>query len=160
VPLVESATHSILAADRAQHDFDVHTPDTLPAIVDPLRFEQVLINLLDNAVKHSPAGSVVHVNLSQPTDGTARLEVRDHGPGIPADAHERVFERYFQEQSEDGQGPGGLGLGLYVSRQIVALHGGAIAVESPAEGGTSLVVTLPTRVHTAIDPEGPGALIA
>jgi signal transduction histidine kinase len=146
VPLVESATQSILIADGARHQFEVQTPDTLPALVDALRFEQVLINLLDNAVKNSPVGAPVQVTLSQPCDGTARLEVRDHGPGIPAEVREHVFDRYFQKQSDGAASSAGLGLGLYVSHEIVALHQGAIAVDSPSDGGTSFVVMLPTRV--------------
>jgi signal transduction histidine kinase len=146
VPLVESATHSLLIADAARHQFDVRTPDTLPAIVDALRIEQVLINLLDNAVKHSPVGSTVHVTLSLPCAGMARVEVRDHGPGIPLDTREHVFDRYFQKQSDDAHVSEGLGLGLYVSHEIVALHEGVIVIDSPADGGTSFVVTLPTRL--------------
>jgi signal transduction histidine kinase len=159
VPLVESATDSMLNAEGARHQFDVQTPEALPAIVDALRFEQVLINLLDNAVKHSPIGSSVHVTLSQPCDGTARLEVRDHGPGIPVEVREHVFDQYFQKQSDDAPAPVGLGLGLYVSHEIVALHKGTISIESPADGGTSFVVMLPTRVGAAVDDRERGALI-
>ncbi len=100
----------------------------------------MLTNLIDNALKFSPEDRPVEVELS--TDGvSASLAVRDHGIGIPSERHQRVFERYHQIQT--GQPGSGFGLGLYIAQRIVALHGGRIDVERPADGGTRFVVTLP-----------------
>jgi signal transduction histidine kinase len=85
------------------------------------------------------------VTLSLPTPGTVELAVSDRGIGIPTDARDRIFERFFQARSDDAMQ--GLGLGLYVSRQIVELHGGQIRADFPTDGGTRFVVTLPIGVE-------------
>jgi two-component system, OmpR family, sensor kinase len=145
--LVEDAAQAVMVADAADRVVEVHAPPSVPAIVDPLRIEQVLINLLENAVKHSPTGAPVRVELCTPAPGTSRITVRDYGSGIPAAHREHVFDRYFQDPGRDrGAANAGLGLGLYVSREIVQLHAGNINVEAPSDGGTSFVVTLPTGV--------------
>ena len=145
--LVEEVAQAVRVTDAGDHTLEIHAPDSMPAVVDPLRISQVVRNLLENALKHSPPGAPVRVDLSQPERATARICVRDHGTGIPVAHHARVFERYFQEPRAKGSGAGsGLGLGLYVSREIVELHSGKICVESPPDGGTSFVVTLPTGV--------------
>jgi signal transduction histidine kinase len=145
--LVEEVAEAVRVADSSDHTLEIHAPASLPAVVDPLRISQVVRNLLENALKYSPPGAPVRVDLTQPEPATARICVRDHGTGIPAAHRARVFERYFQEPYANGSGGGsGLGLGLYVSREIVELHSGKICVESPPDGGTSFVVTLPTGV--------------
>jgi signal transduction histidine kinase len=131
-------------ADR--HSIALETPASLRAWIDPLRLEQVLANLLDNAIKHSPQGEPIVVTLSQPLAGTLELTVSDRGIGIPIEARDRIFQRYFQARPEDATQ--GLGLGLYVSRQLVELHGGEIRADFPAVGGTRFVVTLPTSVES------------
>src|SRR5215213_3299687 len=128
-----------------QHAIALETPELLQAWIDPLRIEQVLTNLLDNAIKHSPRGEPIVVTLSQPLPGILELAVSDRGIGIPIEARDRIFERFFQARSDDAIQ--GLGLGLYVSRQIVELHEGEIRAEFPADGGTRFVVTLPTSIE-------------
>lgn len=128
-------------AGTRRHPLVLQVPPSLPAFVDPPRIEQVIINLLDNAAKFSPEGSPIEVDLTTPDPDTARISVRDHGPGIPPERRERLFSRFYQAQT--GRPFAGLGLGLYFSRQIIELHGGHITVEFPPEGGTRLVVTLP-----------------
>jgi signal transduction histidine kinase len=141
--LVRSGIESVQMT-HPQREFQLQAPDAVQAIADPVRFEQVVVNLLDNAAKHTPVGSPVVVSLSQPTPGYAQLVVRDHGPGIPAADRQHIFERYFRQvRTDEGTRPG-LGLGLYVSREIVSLHGGVIQVDSPSGGGTAFVVTMPT----------------
>jgi signal transduction histidine kinase len=110
-----------------------------------LRLEQVVANLLDNAIKHSPYGEPIAVTLSLPEAGTIELAVSDRGIGIPIEARDRIFERFFQARPDDATQ--GLGLGLYVSRQIVELHGGEIRADFPAGGGTRFVVTLPIGIE-------------
>ena len=129
-----------------RHPIVLETPASLQAWIDPLRLEQVLANLLDNAIKHSPDGEPIVVTLCEPQPGTLELAVSDRGIGIPIEARDRIFERFFQARPEDATQ--GLGLGLYVSRQIVELHGGEIRAEFPADGGTRFVVTLPTGIES------------
>jgi signal transduction histidine kinase len=117
---------------------------------DATRLEQVLTNLLDNAAKFSDPGAPVEVTVT--ADGSeAVLSVRDRGIGIPPEVRGRVFERF--RQAFDDRHHGGLGLGLYVSRQIVELHGGSIELEAPVDGGTRAVVRLP-RVASAVGATG------
>jgi signal transduction histidine kinase len=140
--LVEQVVSSTRARSK-QHPITLHMQATasLQAWIDPLRLEQVLVNLLDNAIKHSPHGEPVAVTLSQPVPGTLELTVSDRGVGIPIEARDRIFERFFQARPDDATQ--GLGLGLFISRQIAALHGGQIRADFPTEGGTRFVVTLP-----------------
>jgi signal transduction histidine kinase len=140
--LVEQVVSSTRARSK-QQPITLHMQATasLQAWIDPLRLEQVLVNLLDNAIKHSPHGEPVAVTLSQPVPGTLELTVSDRGVGIPIEARDRIFERFFQARPDDATQ--GLGLGLFISRQIAALHGGQIRADFPTEGGTRFVVTLP-----------------
>jgi signal transduction histidine kinase len=116
-------------------------PDRLVASVDPLRLEQVVTNLLDNAVKFSPAGGTVTVGLGCLDDGSVQLTVTDQGIGIPADQREAVFERFYQAHGDAHLS--GFGIGLHVAREIVSLHGGCIRAEPALPQGARLVVTLP-----------------
>jgi signal transduction histidine kinase len=127
----------------ARHEIDVVADGPVTAAVDEIRIEQVLRNLLDNAIKYSPGGEIA-VGLL-PEDGAwVQLSVSDHGPGIPVGARDRIFDRFYQARKED-KGGGGLGLGLHVSRRIVELHGGTIRADFPADGGTRIIVRLPAK---------------
>jgi signal transduction histidine kinase len=139
--LVTRAVRDAQAA-TSRHKVVLKAPPQLKAKIDALRFAQVVGNLLDNAIKFSPDGGRVEVELSSPSRGTVRFTVRDHGIGIAEADRPRVFERFYQ--SEAGDQRAGLGLGLYVSRQIVELHGGAIEAEFPDDGGTRMVVSIPS----------------
>jgi signal transduction histidine kinase len=125
----------------ADHQITLEAPASLGARIDPLRVEEVLGNLLDNAIKYSPDGGRVEVTL-RAVDGWAELRVRDHGVGIPPERRGAIFERFYQAH-DDGGARAGLGLGLFISRQIVDLHGGQIRAEFPPDGGTCFVVRLP-----------------
>jgi signal transduction histidine kinase len=117
------------------------------ATVDALRLEQVLVNLVDNAVKYSvDQESPIDIEVQQPTPRTVQISVRDRGLGIPEAHRQHVFERFYQVGGS--REVGGMGLGLYISRQIVESHGGAITLESPPDGGTRFVVTLPSTPAT------------
>ena len=114
----------------------------LPGRWDPLRMSQVLTNLVSNAIKYGQ-GSPVEVALRR-VRGQARLEVMDGGPGIPPEDLERIFGRF--ERAVSARNYGGLGLGLYISRQIVEAHGGRIHAEDRPDGGARFVVELPLLV--------------
>ena len=131
------------------HALYLDAPPSLEARLDPLRIEQVLANLLDNATKYSPAGGRIDVRVHLIDRSTVCVEVRDRGLGIPPESRARIFEHSYQAHAQSHQS--GLGLGLYISRQIVELHGGRIAAEFPKDGGTRLVVELPLNPTTEAD---------
>jgi two-component system sensor histidine kinase VicK len=139
VPLVRGMIES-MQAGATRHTLSLHAPEAVEVLVDPLRLEEVLYNLLDNAIRYSPRGGPVEVELSTPDPKTVRLVVRDHGIGVPPEQRERLFTRFFQAARRPA---GGLGLGLYISRRIVELHGGRIWAEFPEDGGSRFVVEVP-----------------
>ncbi|MHB1224049.1 MAG: sensor histidine kinase [Gemmatimonadaceae bacterium] len=145
--LVEETVHVLraLAAQRGVR-IDVAPLPELPVLGDPELLGRLLINLLENAVKYSSAGSVVSVRLDR-TDGAAALTVADQGSGIPADAQARVFERFFRADSEPSAGPGpapgGAGLGLAIARWVAEAHGGALDLVRSSPEGSEFRVTLP-----------------
>jgi excisionase family DNA binding protein len=141
--LIEQAVATARASSD-RHLITVVAPDALIAYVDPLRLDQILTNLLDNAIKFSPDGGPIDVALTQLGEAVAELAVRDRGLGIPPEKREQIFERFYQAHRNGHKS--GLGLGLYVSRQIVELHGGEIDVEFPPDGGARFVVRLPIDV--------------
>ncbi len=124
-----------------RHTISVSAPHPVEIDIDPLRIEQVLTNLLENAIKYSPDGGQIELALYREGPDLVEISVRDHGPGIPVEKRERLFERFYQAHVESNQS--GMGLGLYISRQIIELHGGNIRVEFPSDGGTRFVVRLP-----------------
>jgi signal transduction histidine kinase len=141
-----------LSAQLAQASCSVRleAPRTLAGRWDGRRLEQVLTNLLSNAMKFAP-GAPLEVRLSE-SEGTVRLEVRDSGPGISGPEGDTIFERF--DRGRASRNSGGLGLGLFISRQIVAAHGGTITVDNPPGGGARFVVMLPR------DAQGLGATLA
>jgi signal transduction histidine kinase len=122
----------------------------VPIVADRLRVEQVLVNLINNAARHAGVGDRIDVEVAGPgrDGGSATIAVRDYGVGIPVEHRDRVFERFFQIGPEAKAG--GLGLGLYITRQIVELHGGRVQVECPPDGGTRFVVALPAPAVEAV----------
>jgi len=114
-------------------------PVPVPGTWDQLRIEQVLINLLSNAFRHAP-GQPLDVRVWQ-ENGEARLTVEDRGPGIRPEDLERIFGRF--ERAAPARKYGGLGLGLYVSREIAQAHGGSIEAKNREGGGASFLLRLP-----------------
>jgi signal transduction histidine kinase len=109
---------------------------------DPKRMTQVLTNVIGNALKFSPAGTVVDVELAV-DDVCARFIVRDQGPGIPEDQLERIFEKYVQVDGTSNRRQEGMGLGLMIARSIVQAHGGTIMIQSKLGVGSCFVIELP-----------------
>jgi signal transduction histidine kinase len=140
VPIVREVV-ATAQAQTAKHTLVLVAPPALPAVVDPLRLEQVLTNLLSNALKFSPEGGSVELTLTTPAPDQVGFAVRDHGLGIPEAQRAGLFARFHQAHAHSHRS--GLGLGLYISRQIVDLHGGHIEASFPRDGGTCLVVDLP-----------------
>lgn len=115
--------------------------DVLLGKVDPMRIQQVLRNMLANAIKFSPAGSSIEL-VGDTEDEELHFSVRDHGPGIPAAELEAIFEAFVQS-SRTKDGSGGTGLGLAICRKIVEAHGGRIEARNAAGGGAVFHVRLP-----------------
>lgn len=123
--------------------------------VDPDALRQVVLNLLDNAVKYGPAGQWIRVGVERA--GTrVRIVVDDQGPGIPEADRERVWQPYYRLSRELEGETGGSGIGLAVVRDLVALHDGAASVEDAPGGGARFVVSLPALEADAEDGGGPG----
>jgi signal transduction histidine kinase len=126
-----------------KHRLVVAAPESLPGLFDSMRIEQVLTNLISNAIKYSPPDTEVQVTLTQPEPGLALVRVRDEGPGLDPSEQAHLFERFFRGRTGRTQARTGLGLGLYISRQIVEWHGGRIWVESAPGAGSTFQFTLP-----------------
>jgi signal transduction histidine kinase len=117
--------------------------DGLPTVRgDSQRLRQVLANLVENAVKYSPAGESVDV-LATASNGRVQVAVTDRGPGIPADEHGLIFEKFGRATS--GRGVPGSGLGLFIARSIAEAHGGSLEVQSIPDHGATFTLSLPVR---------------
>jgi len=118
-----------------------HLPADLPLVpLDGVLIEQVLINVLDNALKYTPPGSPLSL-AAWTTDGAMTVEVADQGPGLPPGEEQRVFDKFYRVQRPGAAS--GAGLGLTICRGIMAAHGGQIWAENRSGGGTALRFTLP-----------------
>ena len=113
-----------------------------PAHADPDRVQEIIANLLDNALKYSPAGSPIEVKV-QCQDGHVVLSVTDHGPGLPTGESERVFEKFHRLDGGDAQETYGHGLGLYICRKLVEAQGGRIWAEGTPGHGATFAFALP-----------------
>jgi two-component system sensor histidine kinase KdpD len=118
-------------------------PDMGPIWVHPALVEQALFNVIENAVKFSPAGEVVGIDARVASDNLLRIEVRDAGPGIPEDERQRIFDMFYSVERGD-RGRDGTGLGLAICRGMIGAHGGTVEARAGADGrGTVLCITLP-----------------
>jgi len=157
--VIEAAVDAIRPAAFAKEiriatSFD---PDVLPVPGDPNRLQQVVWNLLANAVKFTPERGRIDIRLER-AGGQARIRVSDSGIGIRTDFLDYVFDRFRQADSSTTRIHGGLGLGLAIVRHLVELHGGTVEAESEGEGrGSTFTVTLPMTPLRAPQPAEPVA---
>ena len=139
---IHQAGEWLPSSDRAAHAgcaVAVKAPVAIEGRWDRLRVEQVLTNLLGNAIKYA-SGQPIEISAERHGDA-AIVEVRDHGPGIADVDLPRIFERF--ERAAPPRHYSGLGLGLYVAREIATAHGGSIAARNPPDGGACFTVRLP-----------------
>ena len=136
------AVHGSIETKSLKVTVEIPT-DVQPVMGDPTRMQQIVWNLLTNAVKFTPSGGTIGVRLWS-SDGTVSLSVRDSGDGISSDALPHVFDMFWQADSGSNRRHGGLGLGLSLVRKLVELHGGEVAAASDGPGtGALFTVTLP-----------------
>jgi signal transduction histidine kinase len=128
-----------------QHTLDLHLPqEPLNVEGDALRLQQVLQNLIQNAVKYSPDGGKITIEVEYQQTQVA-IKISDQGIGIPASALPRIFTRFFRAKNVNDWQISGMGLGLYVVHEIVTLHGGRIEVDSVEGEGSTFTVYLPLQ---------------
>jgi signal transduction histidine kinase len=141
--LAESVLDStrVRAPDEVELKLDAGD-DSAVALADEDKLRQVLVNLLDNAVKYSPDGGEVAVELGS-APGLVTVTVRDRGLGIPPSEQDRIFEKFYRLDPALTRGVGGSGLGLYISRELVARMGGRMSVRSRPGEGAAFTVELP-----------------
>jgi signal transduction histidine kinase len=152
VPLDRTAFRVEPLLEHAVRETQLHAPEIpvqvtvdahdLTADGDPERVHQVVANLLENAVRHTPRGGIVEVVAHRSERGVV-IEVLDEGPGIPESEQSRVFERFYRADTARASSDGGAGLGLAIAQWIVDLHGGDIHPEHREPHGCRMVVTLP-----------------
>lgn len=137
------------ARERACALTDQHTIELVQQAVEPLpisadmgRIEQVLDNMLSNAIKYSPQGSAIVIELSREANA-AVLRVRDHGIGIPIEGRERLFERFYRGANVVGNKYSGLGIGLALSRELAQRHDGTLVLEATSPAGSTFKLVLP-----------------
>jgi excisionase family DNA binding protein len=139
------------------HRLVAETPDELPVIWDEVRIEQVLMNLVGNAIKYTPGGKV-RVTLELAGDDRIRIGVRDQGHGVPDPLMPWLFDRYVRgrprEHGESGEGSGH-GLGLYISRLIARAHGGNLSVTNLERGGAHFLLELPRIAQAQVPADEP-----
>jgi two-component system sensor histidine kinase VicK len=142
--LIESVIGRLREQSAAHRLVPVLEHAPCPLVIDPDRIEQVVENLLGNAIKYAPDGGEIRVTLAPEASGIL-LSVRDSGIGLPEGMSERIFEPFGRAPNAVGRNIEGLGLGLYICRQIAEQHGGRLWAESEGEGrGTTMRLWLPT----------------
>ena len=149
-PLVAEVMRSLQPMASARHTLVNEVPDDTWVSVDDDKITRVLFNLVSNAIKYSPDGGAVRVG-AQPRQGHIEVVVADQGLGVPADAQDRIFDRYYRVSSKETRRIAGTGLGLSIVRGLVELHGGRVWVESAAGEGSRFCVTLPRGAAPSID---------
>ena len=153
-PLVERAVESMEGFAREHRVLlRVAAPEEpIRASVDADRLIQVMTNLISNAVKFSPPEATVEVELARTTDGGAKIEVRDRGPGVPREFQPRIFQRFSQADSSSSRQKRGTGLGLSIAKAIVEHLGGTIGYRTSLGKGSTFFVRLPAAAQAASAP--------
>jgi heavy metal sensor kinase len=137
----------VLAEEKGQH-LSIEGDETAQVQADRAILRQVLINLLDNAIKYSPSGARISVHVSSNDNQTAVVEITDDGPGIPPEHREKVFDRFYRIDEGRSSEAGGTGLGLAIAKWGAEAHGGQLDLKCPAAGGCVFRLRLPIADRT------------
>jgi signal transduction histidine kinase len=127
--------------------FQLQAPDAIIVKGDRVKLRQLFLNLLDNAIRHTPQGGSIFVSLNKQGD-SAYVSVRDTGVGISEEHLPHIFERFYRVDKSRSRSEGGAGLGLSICQRIAELHGGKIEVESKVGEGSTFTVLLPTLAES------------
>ncbi|HKW95580.1 MAG TPA: ATP-binding protein [Methylomirabilota bacterium] len=151
-----TAQVEVLAEEKRQV-LSIEAPARVEVIADRIILRQALLNLLDNAIKHSPEGGHVRVLVGERA-GVPVIEVVDNGPGIPLEHQEAIFQRFYRVDPARTRGAGGVGLGLCIARWAVELHGGHIELESEeGKGSTFRIVCAAPALEDGVGPRSGSA---
>jgi two-component system sensor histidine kinase BaeS len=129
------------SAHQVKLNLDISAGPVAPILLDPMRVEQILGNLLSNALRHTPEGGKISLKLV-PTHGAVSLSIQDTGAGIPTEALPHLFERFYRADKARSREDGGSGLGLAIARQLAEAHGGTLTAANHPEGGAVFTLTL------------------
>ena len=143
-PEVDDSAQAFLPMARAADvNIETHVPEELRARLDPAAFRQVMLSLLDNAVKFGPRGQTVVVNAAS-QNGVVAISVTDQGRGIAERDRRRVFDAYTRIEADGQPAVAGAGIGLSVVQDLVRAHGGKVWIETPSSGtGSRVTFTVP-----------------
>ncbi len=143
--LIDRVTAKIMPLAR-EKEILLHTSGAnsiiKPALWDYDKIFEAVYNITDNAVKYTPAGGYVHINLRS-SNAYVEISVEDNGPGIPAGEREKIFDRFYRLDDSRSRDTGGTGLGLAIAKEVILMHNGTISVNSPEKGGSVFVIRLP-----------------
>lgn len=146
----------VLAEEREQHLL-IDGDETARVQADRSILRQILINLLDNAIKHSPVGGRISVRVLRSDTQTVSIEVEDRGPGISAEHRDRVFDRFYRVDEGRTRDAGGAGLGLAIAKWGAEAHGGRLELDCPPQGGCIFRLSVPADTDEASAPDGMAA---
>jgi signal transduction histidine kinase len=132
----------VLAEEREEH-LSIDGDETARVQVDRSILRQILINLLDNAIKHSPVGGQISVRVLRSDTKTVSIEVEDRGPGVSAEHRDRVFDRFYRVDEARSRDVGGAGLGLAIAKWGAEAHGGRLELDCPPQGGCIFRLSVP-----------------
>jgi signal transduction histidine kinase len=137
------AAARVLASTRSVR-VEFNGVESAAFVGDEELIQRLIVNLIDNAVRHSPSGAVVSVDLKAAAAGYL-IAVADRGPGIPPDSQPHIFERFYRVDASRGSRDGGAGLGLALVRWVAGLHGGKVTLTSSSSSGSTFTVELSSR---------------
>jgi heavy metal sensor kinase len=137
-------------ADEKQQELTLRAPIRVNAMGDPALVRHALMNLIHNAIKYTPNGGTITVEVNATNSGQAVIEVRDTGPGIPAAHRDHIFDRFYRVDASRSREEGGVGLGLAIARWAIEANGGKIELASDGRNGSLFRVLLPTALRADV----------
>lgn len=143
--VVKKLTHIATAKDIVMYT-DYHDKDFEPILLDYDKMYEAIYNIADNAIKYSPEGGFVHIDVTSDANYLT-IQIEDNGPGIPEAERDRIFERFYRLDDSRARDTGGTGLGLAITKEAVSMHGGTITVTNASDVGSIFVIRLPYKLY-------------